>query len=223
MKILVKIWGSLIAPKDKEGIDYNYLSSISYFFGSFFYDFMIVHWTWNIWHWWVKTLVNNCFWCDRKELLKKDYFNWRRILDKYFWQVDKFFGYKRLKIQDFLEFPYFEGKTIVGWEVLSTGDIISSDDIFQMVLKNSDVDLWLILTDVDWVLDKNWNVIKQISKKDLSKIDFWAKDWDVTGWMKAKVEKLLGLNKKIVICNWKDLVNIARWINLWIWNWTVLT
>jgi len=142
MRVLVKIWWSLIAPKDRRGIDYNYLFFISSFLKKFIYKFMIIHWTWNIWHWWVEKLISTYPWCDRTTLLKRDYSNWRIMLDKFFWQIDRYFGYKRIELQKFLEFPCFKDQTIIWWDVLKTWNIISSDDIFKMVLTKSEIDLW---------------------------------------------------------------------------------
>ena len=219
MKILIKIWWSLLAPKNTNKIDFDYLEKISTFVKNLPYDVMIVHWTWNVGHGWVSLLKKN-FLGDLKDALKKDYLNGRKKLDDYFCQIDKFFWFKRKTIEDFLMFPYFEKNTIVSGDVLENWEIISSDDIFQMVLKNSSVDLWLVLTDVDGVLDKNCKVIAKIS--NLDNVFFWEKENDVTWWMKAKVEKLLWLKTKIIISNGHNLENVSNWIFKWSWVWTVI-
>ena len=222
---LVKIWGSLIAPKNKVWLNEEYLKNVSSFFWKFSKIF-IAHGTWNIGHWRVNDLVRKNSWKNLKELLVKDYENWRKILDNYFAKIDSYFSwYHRISINEFLESnkcKYSSWKFIIWGDVTINGEIISSDDIVSEMVKCDFVDLVLILTDVDGVFDKNWNIISKITKGNFSKIDFWKKENDVTWWMKQKVLKLLNLWKKVVICNWNDFKNIENWINNWVWQWTII-
>jgi len=223
--LLVKIWGSLIAPKNKVWLNEEYLKDISSFFWKFNKIF-IAHGTWNIGHWRVSDLIKKNPWKNLKDLLVEDYENWRKILDNYFSKIDYYFAwYKRISINEFLESnkcKYSNLKFIIWGDVTKDGRIISSDDIISEMVKCDSVDLILILTDVDGVFDKNWNVINEITKYNFDKINFWKKENDVTWGMKQKVLKLLNLWKKVVICNWNNFENIKSWINNWIWRWTII-
>jgi len=57
--------------------------------------------------------------------------------------------------------------------------VISSDVIFLKLIKNTN-GTKIILTDVDWVLDEKWEIIENLSLKNLDKIKFWGKENDVT-------------------------------------------
>ena len=223
--LLVKVWGSLIAPKDKKWIDKKYMQEISSIFNDFD-DIFLTHWTWNIGHWWVKRLIENNPWKKVNELLIEDFSNWRKILWNYFNQIDEFFPwFKRILAENFLKEDkniFWKRKFIIWWDVLSNWEIISSDDIVWSMMRYDFVDFVLILTDVDGVYDKNWNVIDKITKDNFKNIIFWEKENDVTGWMQQKVLKILNSWKKVVICNWRNIDNINNWILYKKWEGTII-
>ncbi len=221
MKILVKIWWSLIAPKNWKWLDLNYLKSISSVINNIDEKFFIIHWTWNIWHWRVKNLEEKSNWISRNDLIKKNYLNWKKIIKNFFNQVNEYFKkFSRLKIEYFLQNQKFYENWLIWWDILKDWTIISSDDIFQFVLENDNTDLSLILTDVDWILDENKKVLTNIY--NTKNIKFWNKKNDVTWAMKSKVEKIIITWKKVVICNWYDTKNIMNWIKYWVWKWTLI-
>ena len=217
-KILIKVGGSLLAPKDKKWIDLNYLIWLNKFLSELQDSIFLVHWTGNIGHGWVRSIMKEGL--SVKEVVKQYYQEGRKVLDNFFEEIDKVLGLKRLNIQSFLWNPYFLAWWIIGGDILPSGDIVSSDDIFQTVLEKEQVDLALVLTDVDGVLDENNQVIPFIDK--LSWLKFWEKAWDVTGGMKAKVEKILLTHKPVIICNGYDFSNIKQWLSTWKWYWTLI-
>lgn len=223
--LLVKIWWSLIAPKDKEGIDENYLQKISSFFLNF-ENIFITHWTGNIWHWRIKSLIKDNPWKDLRSLLINDFKNGRQILDIYFKKVDDYFSwFNRIYVEKFIKENknnFKSWKYIIWGDVLSTWEIISSDDIIWEMINYDFIELVLILTDVDGVYDKNWQIIQNITKDNFDQIDFWNKKNDVTWGMKQKVLKILNTWKKAIICNWKNFDNLEKRLTLWKWLWTVI-
>ena len=223
--LLIKIWGSLIAPKDKIWLDDTYLKQISAFLGQF-NNIFLAHWTWNIGHWRVRELIKKNPWKDLNALLIGDFENWKKVLLDYFKNVDKYFSwFKRLSIEYFLDNDknlFSEGRFIVWWDVIKTWNIISSDDIISDMMNYNFIEFVLILTDVNGVYDEKWNVIKKITKDNLANIKFWKKENDVTWWMKQKVLKILSSWKKAVICDWKNLENINNRIKYGHWEGTVI-
>jgi isopentenyl phosphate kinase len=208
---LIKLGGSLIAPKDKVGIDYDYLSKISDILWNID-NIFLAHWTGNVGHWWVNDILKN--WGDLKKLIIENYDKGKIILNNYFKEIDKYFWFSRLYAESFLKDKFNERfwKYIIWWDITKSGKIVSSDDIFSVMLDKSFIEKAIILTDVDGVLDEKNKVIPIINEYNFDKINFWTKKWDVTGWMKAKVEKILDSWKEVIICNGYNIDNILSWI-----------
>jgi len=223
--LLIKIWGSLIAPKNASWINEKYLKEVSSFFLNFD-NIFIAHWTWNIGHGRVKNLINLSPDRNLADLLIEDYKNWRKILDEYFAKIDEYFKwFTRIDLETFIsnsKNDYSKWKFIIWWDVTPDGKIISSDDIISQMMKNNFVGLVLILTDVNGVFDSHWKVIPKITRDNIDKIKFCQKENDVTWWMHQKVMKILDSGKKAIICNWRDLENVKNWIEKGRGVWTVI-
>ncbi len=218
---LIKIGGSLIAPKEKiDFIDKKLLKKLRRILIScIWYNFSIIHWTWNFWHRIVKEILskttNNLkFKKGVSILLKANYDVIRKKLDFYNKEIDKFFPF--LKRYYPWNLDYNEENFLCGWDIdPNSWNIISSDDVFWTFLNrcNKIYDKYLILTDVDGVFDKNWNIINVIDKNNFSKIRFWSKDNDVSWGMKAKIKAILGKWPVYILNgrNFKNLYNFFSW------------
>lgn len=205
--LVLKIGWSLIAKKNTDqDIDFEYLSDLHNFLEKYKdIGVILVHGTGNIGHWFVKK-----FWLSQetKHQLRKD-------LDEYFQKIDKIFSeFQRIPIEDVTNLKYHlssKAKIICWWDITNEPKIISSDDAFACFLHNEDIKEAYLLTDVDGVLDKNGNIIKQIDKRSFEDILFWKKEWDVTGAMEQKIRKLFDHKtheeKTIWIINGKKLEN----------------
>lgn len=209
--ILIKLWWSLIAPKDNPWyINTEYLKK---FYGIIKnHKTIIVHGTGNIWHGFIRN-----YW-----LSNNTYSIWRNILDKYFQYIDnQILWCKRLKYQEIIKRDFIEQNTIIGWDITKDLQIISSDKIFAKILAKNNTKIAIIATDVDGVLDTDNQIIWSISKDNLENIHFRSKPWDVTGSMKEKIQQLITHNngsKKVVrICNGYNLENIENIITTGKW------
>lgn len=223
--ILIKVGWSLIAPKDKKWINFEYLKFIFSFLKDF-NDIFLIHGTWNIGHGYVKNLLKNNPWENLSELLIRDFENWQKILNWFFSKIDNIFtDFKRIKAENFLEedkSKFNKWKFIIWWDVLKNWNIISSDDIFPLMLEQDFIEKAIILTDVDGVYDKIWNIIPLITKKNFENINFWKKENDVTWAMEKKVNNILGNKKWVFICNWNDLDNVRKYLFSWTGKGTVV-
>lgn len=216
--ILLKIWGSLIAPKHTEKMfDISYLKKIAKFLELFKDEaIVLVHGTGNVGHWFVEQ-----FW-----LTKSTYKKLRKNLDIYFAKIDTIFpGFKRVKARNVLKSKYkiwLRSKIICGWDATSKLEIISSDDIFSYFLHHTKTSKNYMLSDVDGVLNAKKHIIKKIDSPILQQIHFRKKKWDVTWSMGQKIHKLFkkyqSSSKEVRIVNWKKLGNLKKIIktNHWI-------
>lgn len=202
--ILIKIGGSIIAPKDKIWyINHEYIDNFSKIIQ--WLDTILVHWTGNIGHWFIKE-----YW-----LSKKTHAIWRRILNNYFKIIeDHFPNHTRLKYDKNIDRTTIKNEIIIGGDITTDLSIISSDEIFAKVLANTAIQHAIIATDVDGVLDHNNKIIPIISKDNIDTINFRWKKGDVTGSMKQKIALLIQHNNKstktVRICNGYNLENIKN-------------
>jgi len=220
--LIIKIWGSIFAPKNSNKFDLDYLKLLKSELEKVYKDkIIIIHWTWNIWHSFVKK-----YWINRKTFKL-----FLKIRKKFFREIDFIFSwYKRILAKKFLKLKnkilnYNKNIIIWGDIINRTLNIISSDLIFsKLISKNT---LNIILTDVNWVFDENWKVIEKISLKNISHIKFWEKENDVTWAMKQKILSLKwninNISKWVWICNWNNLENLKNIIKNWKWIWTFIT
>ncbi len=194
-KVLIKIWWSLIAPKNRENyLDKIYLKEISDFIRKNILDVFLIHWAGNIWHNFLKKLIVETGFSLKDvlklyaEKIKYHIQYWYSIIDSYFFDLNRVYIKKVLTG----EIKSFSWK-ITWWDIdWDNFLIISGDDAFSYLasLKNK-FDLKLILTDVDWVLDTQGNVIRKIDKNNIKNIKFWSVNNDLTWGMRWKVMKLL--------------------------------
>lgn len=221
--LIIKVWGSIFAPKKSNIFFSDYLSELSFILSKYYkWQILLIHWTWNIWH----DFVNN-YWVNKttfeffKEIRKTFY---KKMENLFYW-------YTRVSAQDVLEeskkIILWEWNYIIWWDINSeTLDIISSDQVFWFFSKNfKDADK-IILTDVPWVLDESWETITKLNSSMINNIKFWDKSWDVTNWMKWKllsIEKSLSIDSNwIWIIDWKKLKNLIEILTSWIWQWTYI-
>ncbi len=216
---VIKLWWSVFSPKHKEKfLDKKYLKNFSKKINNIFSQskIILIHWTWNFWHWFVK-----------KYWLNKDNYNeLKQILNWFFEEINKLFpNFKRIKAEDIVKNNYKTfTKTIIWWDIYINKkneiNIISSDKIFAKILKTEkQIDAYM-LTDVNWVMQNNWEIINQISYENYNKTHFWEKDNDVTWNMQKKINHILSTWKKTYILNWKNLENFENVVkkNLWIFT-----
>jgi len=220
--LIIKLWGSIFAPKDNNNFDEKYLEKLNKSLSKVYHwNIILIHWTWNIWHWFVKK-----FWIN-----KRTFWDYLKVKNNFFWKIDNIFsGYKRVLARNAIKVwksLLHENKNIIIWwdALKNTFQIISSDILFWKLLWEKD-NIEIILTNIDWVIDNKWEIIKEINLQELNKIDFWENENDVTGSMKWKLEAIkenLPKNSKWVwLCNWKKIENIEKIIKYWEGIWTLL-
>lgn len=209
--ILIKLWWSLIAPKNKPWyINTEYLNSFYTTIKD--HETIIIHGTGNVWHGFI-----NSYW-----LSAQTYNAWRDTLDKYFQYIDKQRPWhKRIKYKEEKKWESIERNTVIGWDITEDLQIISSDKIFAKILAKNTIQIAIIATDVDGVLDMDNNIIPSIAKDNVETIHFREKPWDVTWSMKEKIQQLIthnqGSNKTVWICNGYNLENIHNIITTGKW------
>jgi isopentenyl phosphate kinase len=209
--ILIKLWWSIIAPKNKLGyIDKIYLQSFSKKLWT--NNNILVHGTGNIWHWFI----------EKYGLSGKTYKVGREILDRYFNIIDSYLPwYTRERYTNSTDRRRIKQNTIIGGDITTDQKIISSDRIFAEILARKDISLAIIATDVDGVLDDNNNIIQDIDSSNIHTIHFWEKAGDVTWSMKEKIAQLIEHNawskKTVRICNGYNLDNIQHIIKTGQW------
>lgn len=209
--ILIKLWWSIIAPKDKPGyINKEYLRIFSETTKEL--NTILVHGTGNIWHWFIR----------KYGLSEKTYQTGRNSLDTYFSIIDIYLPwYIRKRYVSDIDRATIKQNTIIGGDITTDKKIISSDRIFAEILAQKDISLAIIATDVDGVLDMDNNIIPSITKDNLETIHFREKPWDVTWSMKEKIQQLIthnqGSNKTVWICNGYNLENIHNIITTGKW------
>ncbi len=227
--ILIKIWGSLLAPKNSQKKDFKIIKFLSKIIKKFpDKNFFIINWTWNIWH----TFVQENF------LNEKNIFKLQWNLKKFFSEIDEEFFKLWIKKNNFKRFETnkiyldkenffkknkkFEQKiNIFWWDILKDWKIISSDKIFWDFInffneKWEKFD-WFFAWDTNWIYDKSWLTIEKIYLSNFEKINFTEKKWDVTWWMKNKFLELIWKKfDEIIIFNW---LNLNSWKNIFLKTW----
>lgn len=217
--ILIKLWWSIFAPKDKENfIDTNYLNKFNDAIKNIFKNenVILVHWTWNFWHWFVK-----------KNWLNKNNFNdLDNILINFYKEIDRrLIWFKRVRAKELNNINTYKWNYIIWWDILNKNwniSIISSDDIFWKILSTNSVKKAIMMTDVDWVLNLEWKIIKEINSENIKDIYFWEKDKDATWSMRNKINSILEIWKKVLIVNWKEINVFKENINKEKIVWTIV-
>jgi len=208
--ILIKLGWAVFAPKDRKNfIDETYLKKFSDFFKTQIQQSSILlHWTWNIGHWFVK----------QHGLTPTNQHILRQNLDRLFEITDKHIhGHKRIHATDILAGQHDEDVyTISWWDIDNHQNIISSDDTFSYYIHQDHIQAWFMLTDTHGVLDIDNQIIKTITAENLSTLKFRKKTTDVTGSMQNKIIKLFKTKKNwakkktVRIINWYDLQNFKN-------------
>ena len=219
--LVIKIWGSVFAPKKNEIFNIDLLQSLSkILFDTYKWQIILIHWTWNIGHGFVKK-----YWVN-----SETYEIYKNIREPFFKKIeDVFIWYKRVLAKDILKkWNSLLNKNInyiIWWDINSENlDIISSDIVFWILAKENKKSKKIILTDVPWVLDDNNKIIKKLKLSLIDDINFWDKEWDVTDWMKWKLSAL----SEYLESNWNwvwiiegnNLDNVRNIISLWKGEWT---
>ncbi len=205
--LLIKLGGSLIAPKHTHTISTQYVKDFYQIIKK--YPSIIVHGTGNVGHWFI----------NQYGLSTKTWHIGREILDTYFNHIDTLCDqHQRLYYNTQIDRKNIPDYTIISWDITTDCKIISSDAIFAEILANKDISLAIMVTDVDGVLDQNNNIIPLINQQNIDTIHFRQKPWDVTGSMQEKITQLIQhnkwSNKQVWICNGNYLVNIEQILNL---------
>ena len=219
--LVIKIWGSVFAPKKSEIFNTDLLLSLSkILFDTYKGQIILIHGTWNIGHDFV-----NKYWVNRKS-----YEIYKKLREPFFKKMENIFTwFNRIKAEDVLKkwniVSHKSWNFIIWWDIDSVSlDIISSDIVFWILSKENKNTKKIILTDVAWVLDNSNKIIKILELSLIDKINFWDKDWDVTDWMRWKISALSDYLEKnwsgVWIIDGNNLNNIRNIINLWNWEWT---
>lgn len=202
----IKIGWSIFAPKNTTTLNIDYLKDFSNFLNTNIKSkYIIHHWTWNVWHWFIKK-----YW-----LSKESYDIWKQILNQYFDTIDNIFKLNRISAYDIINNNSDLNQNqsyITWWDISPKLVIISSDETFSYCFEKKYIKKWYIFTDVDWVFDENGKIIEFIDIYNFSKIHFWEKENDVTWSMKSKVSSILFnqnlKEKKVWITNWTNFENM---------------
>ncbi|MCD5382808.1 hypothetical protein LR002_01670 [Candidatus Gracilibacteria bacterium] len=219
--ILIKIGGSLLAPKDSQKKDFQVVKFLSEIIKKFPDKiFFIVNGTGNVGHGFVK----------KNELNEKNILILQQKLQNFFAEIDAEFFKNGVKKKDFQRFEthkifldekkfFLDGKkifdkkiNIFGGDILENGKIISSDKIFGDIInffeKKGEKFSGFFTGDTDGVYDENGKTIEKIFLEDFEKIDFFEKKGDQTGGMKNKFLELFGKSfDEIIIFNGEKFSN----------------
>ncbi len=223
---IIKIWGSILAPKDKyKVIDHTYLKEFSEFMQTYFSEkkHILIHGAGSYGHWFVKK-----YWLTMQNIDIA-----RKHMDEYFQHLDVYFNnYQRHSAEKVMKDQCTSSeKTLTAGDVSSDAKIISWDDLFAHYFKNEPIQRAFFLTDVNGVLDQNDAVIPEITEDNFSTITFWKKENDVTWSMEDKIRKLLDTaksspwdrwTKMVRIINGKNLQNFKKILQSWDGIWTKL-
>jgi len=220
---IIKIWGSVFAPKQSELFNTSLLKKLSkIILKNCNEKVILIHWTWNIGHDFV-----NKYWVTR------DTFELYKNIRKWFFKnmEDIFIWYKREAAENILikwnELLYWNENILISWDINSNNlDIISSDEVFWFLSEKNANSKKIILTDVEWVLDWDGNTIKKLKISWMNKINYWDKVWDVTDWMRWKLSSLencLTLEWEWVwIIDGNDLDNFENILSKWEGKWSYI-
>ncbi len=218
--LIIKLGGSIFAPKHKNYVDLDYLQKFKNFLDQIDDQIILAHGTGNKGHGFVN-----------KYGVSVDTFSiWKNIAKEFFWSIDKIFGYKRLEAEDIIKWNVKIPKNkniITGWDIDSESlRIISSDEILPFLVGKYNIKNSYMLTDVDGILDSDNNVIPNIDINNLQDIEFWSKEWDVTNSMLGKIQsmkKYISNKNTMWIINGYDLENAENIILNWQWKWTKIS
>ena len=192
MRILIKIWWSIIAPKDRKDFNEQALQNIIKNL-PYWNIYHIAHGTGNIWHGFVK---NNLMTEENISILQKNLSNYEQLIDTYFPL------FHRTSYWEILTQSYDTKSIIVSGTILGDGLIISSDLIIKLLAEKYAYDYIIILTNIDWVIDNKWNIIPHITINNLNSIFFRSNENDVTWNMRWKLQELLSIENKNKVPIW---------------------
>lgn len=183
MRILIKIWWNVIAPKGTDNYNQDVLQKISSLLPSW-NIYHITNGTGNVGHWFVKSNIMNK---DNIAILQD-------MLHIYESKIDKELPYcTRIQYKD-MNNDFSNTSLIIWWTILDNGVIVSSDLITNQLAEKYEYDYIILLSNVDWVLDETWQIIPQITPSTFDSIHFWSNENDVTWSMKSKIQELLSIN-----------------------------
>jgi isopentenyl phosphate kinase len=215
--IIIKLWWSVFAPKNSHFFDRDYLLSFYTLVKSFWESVFFIHWAGNVWHSFVK----------QNGLNKESYSLWKKNIRNNLWNPfsEIFPDFQRIEIEDLLigkiDTNALQGNYIVGWDISSDFQILSGDDAFSFIMKKIGEKKGYMVTDIAWILDGQSQLIETLNIWDLSKIQFWKKEWDVQNSMFTKVSSikkyLEGTGSTVWIMHGNNLNNVQSVINTGVW------
>jgi len=221
--LIVKVWGSVFAPKNSTVFDLEYLKELKQKLDKI-YDWKIalLHGTGNLWHGFVKK-----YWITKE--------TWQQFVDfrdNWFQKIENIFtGYTRIPWVKIL--TLWKDSIEWVWNIISWGDawedsyeIVGSDNLFAKLIEWEKGGPHIILTDVDGVFDHTGEIIPIVKLSEIDTITFWEKEWDVTNSMKGKLLALQDFvhpeSKWVWICNGHDLENFETIIKTGKGKWTLI-
>lgn len=203
---LIKLWGSVFAPKHKDKyIDTEYLWALQWVLSKLSVPVILVHGTGNFGHWLVK----------QYGISEQSYKLWLEVEQELYSTIDVIYSwYTRLTV-DTYEMSTINPKQsyIISGGFSHDIRIVSSDVIFSRLLERPTITQAFIFSDVPGVLDTENHTISEIkSPEDVT--HFWSKEGDVTGGMQQKILELYKYNgwsgKVVYLADGRELSNVEK-------------
>ena len=184
--LVIKLGWSVFAPKNSTFFDREYLKRFYRFLQNFDEDIFFIHWAGNVWHSFVREYGLN----------QESYSLWKNNVRNNLWNPfsELFPDFQRLEIEDILTGKFdtvkLRWKYIVWGDISSDFQILSGDDAFSFVMRATGEKIGYMVTDIEWILDWESQLIQTLHIWDLDTIQFWKKEGDVQNSMFTKVSSI---------------------------------
>lgn len=215
--LIIKLWWSVFAPKNSTFFDQKYLKSFYELLKELHEDIFFIHWAGNVGHSFVK----------QNGLNQESYSLWKSNVRNNLWNPfsEIFPDFQRIEIEDLLtekiDTKQFRWNYIVGGDIASDFQILSGDDAFSFIMKKTGEKKGYMVTDIEWILDGQSRLIETLNIWDLSKIQFWKKEWDAQNSMFTKVSSIKNYledtSSTVWIMHGNDFANIQSIITSGVW------
>ncbi|MBP7822863.1 hypothetical protein KA050_00770 [Candidatus Gracilibacteria bacterium] len=184
--LIIKLGGSVFAPKNSTFFDREYLKSFYKLLKDLHEDVFFIHGAGNVGHSFVK----------QNGLNQESYSLWKSNVRNNLWNPfsEIFPDFQRIEIEDLLtgkiDTTKLQGNYIVGGDISSDFQILSGDDAFSFIMKKTGEKKGYMVTDIEGILDGQSRLIETLNIGDLSEIQFWKKEGDVQNSMFTKVSSI---------------------------------